>query len=130
MRFAAPLEHTKEAELDVRVRIGVALREPRRCARDFDPELFIELAHERVVHRLAGLALATREFPITGVGRAGQPLRQQHTAVAAQQNRDRDLDDRPTAQCPLALFKACAPACARANCQATRPLRDPRCRAN
>src|SRR5439155_5348955 len=33
MRFAAPLENTKEAEFDVRVRIGVALREPRRCAR-------------------------------------------------------------------------------------------------
>src|SRR5207249_4820481 len=126
-RFAAPAEDTEEIKLDERMRIKVSPGEPWRGARDFDAELFAKLACERLARRFACFELASRELPIAGIRRSGKALREQHLAIAALQHGRRNANDRFRRHFFRArAFSARAPARERANCQATRPLREPR----
>ncbi len=126
-RLAVEGEHAEEVELDVRVRVDVLLHDPGRGATHDDAELLDELARERVARRLARLELPARELPVARVGLARGALREQHAAVGAHDDRGRDARHahrqgrRLNASCPAQSF---------ANCQATRPERDPRCSAN
>jgi hypothetical protein len=63
-RLARPIEHAEKVQLDVRVRIAVALHEPRRGAAHVDAELLGELAVERVARRSRRLELAAGKFPV------------------------------------------------------------------
>src|ERR1700674_2439919 len=143
-RLSAPAEDAKKIELYVRMRIAIALHQPRHGTRDADPQLFVELAYQRIVGRFAGFEFPARKLPVAGVGCPRQALREQHSAVVANEDRRRDAQDGSfkavthlrwrrallTRVTPLPARRPRAPARSRANCQATRPLRDPRCRAN
>src|SRR5439155_7203908 len=131
MRLAIPGKHAKEIELDVRMGIHESLCEPRRDASYLDAELFGEFANQRVARGFAFLELAARKLPITGIRSAGQALSQQDFAVASHKDRRGDADEPALAHFFfLPAFNARAPACERANCQAMRPLREPRWSAN
>ena len=92
-RLAAPSEDTEEIELDIGVRISVALYKPRRRTHDPDSQFLIELARERDGRRFARFELATGKLPVAGIRRAGEPLREQHAAVGPLQNGDGHLHD-------------------------------------
>jgi hypothetical protein len=94
VRLAAPLEHAKEMKLDVRVRVDVALDEPRRSAHHGEAELFMQLAVERGTRRFAGFQLAAGKFPVARVRLAERTLGQQHVAVRPQDDCRRDADNR------------------------------------
>jgi hypothetical protein len=129
-RLALPREDAEEVELDVRVRIDEALDEPRRGAADGEPQLLVQLAVERRAGRLARFELAAGELPVARVGLARGALRQQHLPVGPQDDRGRDANDARAHPAPGLRFSAAAPAWFFANCQAMRPLREPRCSAN
>ena len=88
-----------------------------------------ELARRAPARRLAGLELAAGKFPVAGIRRAGQAAAPAARAVAPHAA-PRPRRARPTrrSRVACAALSARAPAWARANCQATRPLRDPRCK--
>src|SRR5205085_169409 len=92
-RRAGPAENAKKIELHVRVWIDVSLHQPRYRAGDGDPDLFIELAQERIEGGLTSLDFSAGKFPVAGIGRSGQALSEQHLAVSANQNRRRDAHD-------------------------------------
>ena len=81
--LAGPVEHAKEMEQDMRVRIAESLHEPRRGASHREAQLFGKFAIERCAWRFAGLELAAGKFPVAGIGFAGGALREQHLSVRA-----------------------------------------------
>ena len=64
---------------------------PRNDGVCLDPQLLVQFAHQRGFDTLTHLELAPRELPITGVGLAIRPLRQQEAAVGAYHDANRDL---------------------------------------
>jgi hypothetical protein len=92
--LAVPREDAKEVKLDVRVRIHELLHEPRARALDVDAEFLAQLAVEGMARGFAGLELAAGKFPVAGVRLARRPLREQHPAVAPQDDGRSDANNR------------------------------------
>jgi hypothetical protein len=65
---------------------------PGLGADDVHAEFFDELALQGVEDLLALLHFPAREFPVARIGLAFGPLAQQHVAVGAHQDADRDVD--------------------------------------
>ncbi len=77
------------------LRVGVFLRHPRIHAVGIDAEFLVQLARQRLLHRLAGLDFSPGEFPVTLPRLARRALRQQHASVRALQHRDGDIEHLP-----------------------------------
>ena len=100
------------------------------------PELFMQLALEGIARSFAGLDLAAGKLPIARVNFACRTLGKKKLATSVFDHggshfyalaRRHDFNASPI-YLPRA---ACArPAQSRANCHATRPLREPRCKAH
>ena len=129
VQFTVPSEHAEEMQLDVRVRVNEFLHEPGRGTAHGNPEFLVQLAYEGRTRAFVLLELAPRKFPVAGVRFAGRTLREQHRAVSPDQNRGGDTNEL-SAHAGRRVLSAWAPARFLANCQATRPLREPRCNAN
>ena len=106
-RLARPAPHAKEVKPDRGVRIAIQPCNPGVSTVHPDAELFMELACERCLRRLARLDLAAREFPVASVDFAGRSLGQQERAVGALDDSGGDFDDH--------FLFACRPAQSRAN---------------
>ena len=118
----------EKIQAHVRVWISVGAHDPGICGFDLDAEFFVQLARERHQQRLSRLDFAAWKFPVTGVHLVRRALRQKEAAVRPLDHRGDDLDQsgiqtRLLRGAPAARRR---PDTSRANCQATRPERDPR----
>jgi hypothetical protein len=74
------------------MRIFVLVGDERCGVVDFDPELFVQLAHERSTRLLAGLTLAAGKFPTAGHVLARGTLRDEHATRGVEQGAGDDVD--------------------------------------
>ena len=128
--FAVPGRDAEEFEPYVRVRIDETSGKPRPCCFDDDPELLFEFARKGRGVAFARFDLAAGKLPVAGVNLAFRAAGEQVFRALgrfAQQDGGGDLGlfagrqaRRPAPRLP------CCAAQSLANCQATRPLREPR----
>ncbi len=121
-QFAAPSGHPEEVEPHVGVLVDVLAHDPRRRRGHLDFQLLMQFAHQRIARRLARLDLAAGKLPVARIEGVRRALAEQEAAVRAQDDCRRDFGN--------LHLPECLPAKSRANCQATRPLREPRCSAH
>src|SRR6188474_2851969 len=120
LRLALPRGHAKEMQADGGVRVCVHPRDPRRGLAHADAELLLELACQCRARILAGLDLAPGKLPVAWIRLALRALREEELAGPFDDRRG-DLGD-----LRHFLLPPWRPTWSRANCQATRPLREPR----
>ena len=127
-----PLKYTAKVQSHERVRIVEYPHNPWVGWSYVDAELFVQFTRQSRADRLVGLNLAARKFPVRGVWFSGRATRQQEPAIGPNQHPGRDVDRRARlTHLAVTLFASFfVPAQWRANCNATRPERDPRCSAN
>ncbi len=93
MQLPAPFHHAKEIQPHRRVGVGKHAGDPRIRGLDLDPQFLAQLAHQRMVGRLAGLDLATGEFPIAGPDFIGRALGEEEGTVWTLQDDGGNFDD-------------------------------------
>ena len=127
--FSVPGVNMEKLQANMGVRIDELPGNPRPGLLDDDAQFFLQFAIKRFTDAFAGFNLAAGEFPVTGIGLARRALRQQkfRTVVAfAENDASCDIGDGGH----LRFFDLAGilrpPDQSLANCQATRPLREPR----
>ena len=77
MQEPIPCRDPEEANLNPRMRVHKVPGDPGRHLGHCDPQLFLELTHQRLGKTFSCLDLAARKLPVTGIGLARRTLRQQ-----------------------------------------------------
>lgn len=93
VQLAVPCRYTKEMQPHRRMWIGINARHPRISRGDRDAQLFAQLAHQRVMRRLAGFDLAAGKFPIARPDFAGGTLGEEERAIWTLKDGGGDFDD-------------------------------------
>ena len=126
--LASPRSDVEKLQANRGVRVGEPAGNPGERTIDGDAEFFLYLAYQRLAHGFSRLDLSAGELPVASVDLAFRALSEQifgSVFALAQQNCGGNFDDFCHERRWVARV-ACAPDQSLANCQATRPLRDPR----
>src|SRR6185437_3262567 len=127
MRLAMPFRYAIKAKMHGGVDIGIRPVDPGVGLLDNYAQLFLQFAPERMQHGFAGFHLAPGEFPVARIRLAVGPAGEKKAAVSPSDQRDGDFNAmKGVSHCSRRGVVFCFPAQSRANCHATRPLRDPR----
>src|SRR5690606_11834362 len=102
--------------------VHVLAAQPRAQVGHANAEFLVQLATQGLRRRFAGLDLAAGKLPVAGIHRVLRALTKQVAPVRPQQHTRGHIDELAC----HALSSSSRPAWSRANCQATRPEREPR----
>ena len=93
MQLAAPRRHAKEIQPHRRMRISEHAGHPRISGLHLDAQFLAQLAHQRMIRRLAGFDFAAGKFPIAGPDFVWGRWAGKEGVVGALQHGGGDFDD-------------------------------------
>ena len=93
VRRAVPFMYELKMQLHVRVRIHVFNRAPKNRCANLNPQFFLQLTRQGLMHGFARLEFTARKLPKPSHGLARWALRKQHFARAVTQHANGDVGD-------------------------------------